>query len=105
MANKRSRVTAPGGGNTANGFDALFSNTTGNANTAIGSTALSNNNTGSGNIGLGQGAGLNVTTANSVICIGTVGANVNDSCFIGHIRGVTTAQNNAIPVLIDSLGQ
>jgi len=54
---------------------------------------------------LGQGAGLNVTTANSVICIGTVGANVNDSCFIGHIRGVTTTQNNAIPVLIDSLGQ
>jgi hypothetical protein len=94
-----------GGANTANGFDALFSNTTGNANTAIGSAALSNNDTGSGNIGLGQGAGLNVTTANSVICIGTVGANVNDSCFIGHIRGVTTAQNNAIPVLIDSLGQ
>jgi len=54
---------------------------------------------------LGEGAGLNVTTANSVICIGTVGANVNDSCFIGHIRGVTTTQNNAIPVLIDSLGQ
>src|SRR6266536_5933658 len=28
-----------------------------------------------------------------------------NSCFIGHIRGVTTANNNAIPVLIDSAGQ
>jgi hypothetical protein len=30
---------------------------------------------------------------------------VSGSCFIGHIRSVTTAQNNALPVLIDSDGQ
>ena len=30
---------------------------------------------------------------------------MSNSCFIGQIRGVTTAQNNAIPVLIDSAGQ
>jgi hypothetical protein len=30
---------------------------------------------------------------------------VSDSCFIGNIRGVTTANANAIPVLIDSAGQ
>jgi hypothetical protein len=30
---------------------------------------------------------------------------VPNSCFIGNIRGVTTAQPDAIPVVIDSLGQ
>jgi predicted ribosome quality control (RQC) complex YloA/Tae2 family protein len=30
---------------------------------------------------------------------------VSDSCFIGNIRGATTANANAIPVLIDSAGQ
>jgi Chaperone of endosialidase len=54
---------------------------------------------------LGPFAGNSVTTANSVICIGNQGANVDNSCFIGHIRNVTTANANAIPVLIDSAGQ
>jgi endosialidase-like protein len=54
---------------------------------------------------LGAFAGINVTTAFDVICIGTFGANVNNSCLIGHIRSTATAQNNAIPVLIDSAGQ
>jgi hypothetical protein len=30
---------------------------------------------------------------------------VNNSCFIGNIHGVTTAINDAIPVVIDSVGQ
>ena len=30
---------------------------------------------------------------------------MSNSCFIGHIRGVTTANADAIPVLIDSEGQ
>jgi hypothetical protein len=30
---------------------------------------------------------------------------VNNSCFIGHSRNVTTAENNAIPVFIDSANQ
>jgi hypothetical protein len=54
---------------------------------------------------LGFGAGINVTTANNVICIGSEGANVSDSCFIWNIRGVTTQNADAIPVLIDSAGQ
>jgi hypothetical protein len=54
---------------------------------------------------LGEGAGINVTTATNVICIGSDGANVNNSCFIGHIRGVTTHNADAMPVLIDSAGQ
>jgi hypothetical protein len=94
-----------GNANTANGESALESNTTGTDNTAIGDLALYNNTTGSSNTALGGVAGANVTTANGVICIRSVGANVSNSCFIGHIRGVTTAQNNAVPVLIDSAGQ
>jgi hypothetical protein len=94
-----------GSNNTANGYQALESNTTGNINTANGVAALINNTTGSDNIGLGFAAGTVVTTADNVIAIGTPGANVSGSCFIGNIRGVTTAQNNAIPVVIDSSGQ
>jgi hypothetical protein len=94
-----------GNDNTANGVDALFSNTTGSGNTANGVDALDNNTTGGGNTALGIVAGNNVTTADNVICIGTGGANVSSSCFIGNIRGVQTQNANAIPVLIDSNGQ
>src|SRR5437016_5344019 len=48
----------PGTGfdNTANGFHALFSNTTGNGNTANGSQALLSNTTGGANTATGFGA-------------------------------------------------
>jgi hypothetical protein len=94
--------------NTAIGASTLQSNIDGDNNTAIGSSALSNNTTGARNVALGVGAGVNVTTANNVICIGSnnvSGANVSDTCFIGNIRGVTTQNANAIPVLIDPAGQ
>ena len=94
-----------GGANTAIGGTALQNNTTGGANTAIGNGALSNNTTGDTNTALGISAGSGITTATDVICIGSSGANVNNSCFIGNIHGVTTAINDAIPVLIDSAGQ
>jgi hypothetical protein len=92
-----------GGFNTANGVDALFSNTTGNSNTASGDDALFNNTSGSVNIALGADAGSNVTTADNVICIGTDGANVSNSCFIGHILGATVSSGTA--VFINSSGQ
>ena len=63
------------------------------------------NNTGANNAAFGAAAGVNVATASNVICIGTGGRDVNNSCFIGHIRGVTTANADAVPVLIDSQGQ
>ena len=110
--------------NTANGNAALSTNTTGNSNTATGEGALSHNTTGTGNTAdglstlsanttgffntaLGVGAGFNVTTASGVICIGSKinGANVDNTCFIGSIRGVTTQNADAVPVLIDSAGQ
>jgi hypothetical protein len=93
-----------GSNNTAIGDNALV-NTTGGNNTAIGSGALGNSTTGNDNTALGIGAGGGVTTANQVIAIGATGANVDFSCFIGHIRGVTTANADAVPVLIDSDGQ
>jgi hypothetical protein len=94
-----------GTNNTAVGSSALDENTTGDGNTAVGVAALSHNTTGSNNTVLGGFAGQGVVAANNVICIGANGADVSNTCFIGNIRGVTTINNNAIPVLIDSAGQ
>jgi Chaperone of endosialidase len=94
--------------NTAIGSGALRWSITGNRNTAIGAGALSSgfNENGNDNIALGFEAGIFVGTANHVICIGSPGAHdVSNSCFIGNIRGKTTENPDAIPVLIDSDGQ
>jgi hypothetical protein len=93
-----------GNANTAVGFDALVVNDHGFANTAVGNAALANS-TGDGNTALGASAGLGVHTASNVIVIGTGGSDVVSSCFIGNIRGVTTAVADAIPVFIDSAHQ
>jgi hypothetical protein len=71
----------------------------------VGGGALFNNTTGSNNTALGVYAGIGVSTANHVTCIGTSGQNVSNSCYIGNIRGVTTVNDDAIPVVIDSAGQ
>src|SRR5436190_355102 len=102
--------------NTANGYYALYSNTTSNSNTAEGYQALQNN-TGSDNTGLGVNAGLNLTTGSQNIDIGNSGvagesntmrigrAGNQTRAFIAGIRGVNTANANAVPVVIDSAGQ
>jgi len=101
--------------NTATGNQALLSNTIGNGNTANGSSALVFNTTGNNNIALGINAGINLTTGNDNIVIGNDGG-IDESgtirigrdqtrAFISGIRGVITGNNNAVPVLIDSLGQ
>jgi len=97
-------LSVAGGNNTAIGFNALGSEVTGISNVAVGSGALANAIHGF-NIAVGADAGINVTTALGVIAIGSSGANVGGSCFIGNIRGVTTSNANAIPVVIDSFGQ
>ena len=74
-----------GNTNTAVGFSALTGNIDGDGNTAIGFAALGANTGGSDNIGLGNFAGNGVSAANNVICIGTPGANVNNSCYVGNI--------------------
>jgi len=91
--------------NTAMGGSALTANTTGFDNTAVGVNALVNSTIGNGNIALGIGAGDLVFTGTGVIAIGIGGADVDYSCFIGNIRGVMTANADAVPVVIDSDGQ
>ncbi|PYK10944.1 MAG: hypothetical protein DME61_02085 [Verrucomicrobia bacterium] len=89
--------------NTALGVGALFNNISGNGNTAAGINALLNNTTGNGNTVLGVAAGGGITTANNVICIGTDGNNVDNSCFIGNIFGSTSV--NGVGVLVNSNGR
>jgi hypothetical protein len=93
--------------NTAIGVFALTQDTTGSFNTAVGVQAFDQLTTGGTNTALGVGAGGSVTTANNVICIGAnvSGANVSNTCFIGNIRGVTTINANALPVVIDAANQ
>ncbi len=87
---------ASGSNNTAMGFEALGFNTSGSNNTAIGRKALESNHTGSGNIALGVDAGTNVTTASNVICIGAIGADESNSCFIGNIFDQTSSGGTAV---------
>jgi hypothetical protein len=93
-----------GNGNTAIGSNALRNSTEDN-NTAVGDNALQNLASGGSNTALRISAGSGVTTASSTICIGASGVNVSNTCFIGHIRNVTTGQNNALPVVVDSANQ
>jgi hypothetical protein len=62
--------TGDGNGNTAEGTQALFSNTTGQANTAIGVGALYKNTTGVGNTATGMAALGSNTTGSSNTAIG-----------------------------------
>jgi Chaperone of endosialidase len=99
-----------GASNTAVGVSALRLSAAASFNTAVGHDALVNNLSGNGNVALGYQAGDNIVTASNVICIGTEGPSgqggeVSNSCFIGQIRGVTTHNADAVPVLIDSDGQ
>jgi hypothetical protein len=82
--------------NTAIGASALPLNTGGIRNTAVGAFALQNSATGDHNIGLGHAAGFQVTTASDVICIGTGGQNVDNSCYIGQIFGATSSGGTAV---------
>jgi hypothetical protein len=118
------RVNTAGFNNTAVGLNALANNTMGNANTAFGDSALFNNTTGLNNIAIGPLAANHVSGSNSNnIHIGTEGASTDSrtiriggntsfgdpatqtSFFVSGVRGVTTANNDAVPVIIDSAGQ
>src|SRR5205823_8039211 len=103
-----------GANNTANGYAALFSSTTGVVNTAIASNALNSNTTGGNNIALGFQAGFNLTPGSlnihigntgvaaeaNTIRVGTVGSQTN--AYIAGISGVTVA--GGVGVIVDSNG-
>jgi hypothetical protein len=106
-----------GNSNTASGSDVLFGNTTGSNNTASGAGALIINTTGSNNIAIGANAGNLLTTGSNNIDIGNVGvagesstirigtALTQTAAFIAGIRNITTANVNAVAVMVDSAGQ
>jgi trimeric autotransporter adhesin len=107
-----------GGFNTAMGVSALEDNN-GSVNTALGANALQHNTTGTRNIALGVNAGLFLTTGSdnidianagvagesSTIRIGNSNVDGQNRAFIVGIRGVTTGNADAVPVVIDSDGQ
>lgn len=96
------KTNSGGINNTALGAYAMFQ-ATGNDNVAIGTRALQTLTTGGGNIALGEDAGSGVTTANHTICIGPVGANVENGCFISNIHGATIP--SGATVFVASNGQ
>ena len=86
-------------GNTAEGTQALYSNTTGNANTAIGVGALYKNTTGVGNTATGMAALGSNTTGFSNTAIGAkalLSATGNYNVALGDSAGesLTTGDNN-----------
>jgi hypothetical protein len=83
----RSRITPPGGGNTANSYQALYNNATVDNNTGLGRSAGSNI-TGSGNVCIGWGV------------FGEAG--VNDRTYIKNVS--TLAQANNLVVTIGARG-
>ena len=104
--------------NTATGYLAMGSNTSGDYNVALGNQALDYNTTGSNNTAIGASAALYVSSGKSNnIHIGSLGDSgdsgtvrigepgTHSKFFAAGVRGVTTGNNNAIPVLIDSNGQ
>lgn len=109
--------------NTAVGVGSVFSLTSGTNNTSIGYTAGTNITTGSNNTLIGTVAGGAYTTSESSnIVINATGITGQSNtltigqgtgsgvlqlnrAFISGIRGITTANANAIPVVIDSAGQ
>ena len=105
-----------GNDNTASGFSSANLNSTGFRNTATGAYSLSSNTTGSYNVALGFAAGYLLTAGDYNVDIGNQGVaaegntiRIGDSnqtrAFVAGIRGVTTANPDAIPVVIDSAGQ
>lgn len=121
-----------GAANTAVGFEALHNDSTsdwntavgiyalddatGAENTAVGASAGVNITSGSYNITVGYAAGQNLTTGSNNIDIGHAGVSTDNgvtrigtagtqtSTYVSGIYGVTTGNNNAVTVVVDSNG-
>jgi hypothetical protein len=101
--------------NTIVGTNAFGATTSAFQNTGLGGGVLNSVTSGINNTALGYGAGSNITTGTSNISIGNAGGNesgvirignfLQNKTFIAGIRGVTPANNDALPVVIDSSGQ
>jgi uncharacterized coiled-coil protein SlyX len=97
-------INSTGGLNTATGFKALFSNTTGGSNTADGDLALYNNTTGTSNVALGSAAGFNLTEGNGNVYLGQgmEGANAeSDHTYIRNVNTTSVSGGGADFVTVD----
>ena len=95
------RNNTGGDGNAALGQNAAI-DITGDNNVALGIEAGFFATTGSNNIYLGAGV-WGVAGESNTMYLGKVGT--QNKALIAGVRGITTLNNNAIPVLIDSAGQ
>ena len=108
----RALVRSNADNNTAEGFFALASNTTGHHNTADGVQSLQNNTSGSFNIALGFNAGQNLTTGSGNIDIGNPGvAGESSTIRIGlfqtrtFIAGISGVAVTGSPVVVNANGR
>jgi hypothetical protein len=123
---------AYGSGNTAVGWEAMQGNVLGYGNVAVGASAMQSASggnsvavgmqalgsvTGYYNIGIGYEAGISLRDGENNIMIGHPGVSSDTgtirigstssqtSTYIAGIRGATTGNSDAVPVVIDSNGQ
>jgi hypothetical protein len=101
-------------GNNAQGYAALYQNTTGAYNSAQGYFALSKLSTGNYNIAIGYQAGSNQTTGSNNIYIGNAGtAAENGTIRIGlspnqsalFVAGISGVNVSGVNVMVNSAGQ
>lgn len=112
-----------GNDNTAVGIGSSGAITTGGYNTSTGSSSLGQLTTGSYNATFGYNSGVNYTTSESSnVCINNAGTSGDsntlrigaatgtaaqqlNATYIHGVRGITTVNNDAVAVLVDSAGQ
>ena len=89
-----------GAHNTAVGYLALHTSTSGNNHTAFGQEALHKVTTGSNNQGIGRDAGSEITTGDNNVCLGTAagdGITTGDSnVCVGYNAGAVTTGDNQL---------
>lgn len=109
LGNASLQALTTGLSNSVFGYTAGAAITTGSGNMAIGDGSLAGLVTGSNNIAIGfaSGSAYNGAESGNILIGAGVSGLVGESNVtkIANIRGVTTTNNNAVAVLIDSAGQ
>ncbi len=110
------RSNTSGGGNTVVGYASLNDLASGGNNAVLGYGALADLTSGSYNVAVGSSAGQFLTGGSNNVYLASWGAATDDAtirignanqtrAFMTGVRGVTTGQNNAQTVVVDSNGQ
>lgn len=99
-------VLSTGGSNTAIGAGSLI-NTTGSHNVCIGKNSTSGTSSETSNIVIGSGADSGAGNSNKLLIGSGAGTGTGQltKAFIHGIRGITPANGDVLPVVIDSAGQ